>query len=253
MVNPTSCDPFAVASTLTGSGARFGDPADDQGSTSISPFQVSNCSALGFAPKLALSLKGGHRRGDYPALKATVTAREGDANIGKATVTLSPKLFLAQEHLDTVCTPRQFAARNCPKGSVYGSATAVTPLMEGSLSGPVYLRSNGNERSLPDLVAAISGRGVEIDVLGKIDSYKGGLRATFDVLPDAPLTKFTMSLSGGDKGIIANATNTCDNPQVSTAKFVAQDNANKNLRVPMKVKCKKKSGGKGKKSKGGRR
>ena len=252
MINPTSCDPFSVNSTLTGSGARFGDPADDQGSTSISPFQVSNCSGLGFAPKLALSLMGGHRRGDYPALRAIVTAREGDANIGKATVTLSPKLFLAQEHLETVCTPRQFAAHTCPAGSVYGTATAVTPLMEQPLSGPVYLRSNGSERNLPDLVAAISGRGIEIDVLGKIDSFKGGLRATFDVLPDAPLTKFTMSLRGGDHGIIANATNTCDNPQVSTVKFLGQDNATKRLRVPMQVKCKKKGGGKGKKSKGGR-
>jgi hypothetical protein len=62
-----------------------------------------------------------------------------------------------------------------------------------------------------------------------------------------------MSLRGGDHGIIANATNTCDNPQVSTVKFVGQDNATKNLRVPMQVKCKKKKGGgKGKKSKGGR-
>jgi hypothetical protein len=29
MVNPTDCDPFALTSTLTGSGARFDDPADD--------------------------------------------------------------------------------------------------------------------------------------------------------------------------------------------------------------------------------
>ena len=28
-LNPTSCDPFAVTSTLTGAGARFSDSADD--------------------------------------------------------------------------------------------------------------------------------------------------------------------------------------------------------------------------------
>jgi hypothetical protein len=252
MVNPTSCNPFSVASTLTGAGVRFDDPSDDRSSSPSSPFQVSNCSALGFAPRLALTLKGGHRRADYPALKATVTAREGDSNIGQATVTLPPKLFLAQEHLDTVCTARQFAAQNCPKGSVYGSATAVTPLVDEPMSGPVYLRANGNQRLLPDLVAVISGRGVEIELLGKIDSFKSGLRARFDVLPDAPLTKFTMSLRGGDKGIIANATNLCDNPQVATAKFVGQDNGVEETRVPVKAKCKKK-GSKGKKSKGGKR
>ena len=247
MVNPTSCDPFSLTSTLTGSGARFSDPSDDSTASSTAPFQVSNCSALSFTPRLALNLTGGHRRGEYPALKATLTPRPGDANLGKATVTLSPRLFLAQEHLETVCTQPQFAAHNCPAGSVYGSASAVTPLLETPLSGLVYLRANGGERSLPDLVAQLSGRGVEIDVLGKIDSFKGGLRARFDQLPDAPLTKFTMSLRGGDHGIIANATNTCEHPQVASAKFIAQDNAVHKAQVPLRVKCGK--SGEGKKAK----
>jgi len=250
MVNPTNCDPFALTSTLTGSGARFGDPADDSSATSSTPFQVSNCSALDFTPRLAISLKGGHRRGDYPALEAVVTPREGDANIGKATVTLPPKLFIAQDHFGTVCTQRQFAAHSCPQESVYGTATAITPLLETPLSGPVYLRSSSNP--LPDLVAALSGRGIEIDVLGRIDSYKGGLRARYDVLPDAPLSKFTMALRGGDHSLIENATNTCAVPQVATAKFSGQDNANKKLRVPLQVKCaKKKHGAKGPKAKKG--
>jgi hypothetical protein len=248
MVNPTSCNPFTVVSTLTGAGARFGDPSDDQSASAPTPYQVSNCSALGFAPRLALSLRGGVRRHSYPALTAVATPREGDSNIGTATVTLPPKLFLAQDHLETVCTPRQFSAHSCPKNSIYGTATAETPLLETPLSGPVYLRSNGNERTLPDLVAAISGRGVEIDVLGKIDSYKQGLRAKFDVLPDAPVSKFTMALRGGDHGLIVNATNICAHRQVATAKFVGQDNGVQNLQVPLKVKCKGK--GKGKDSKG---
>ncbi len=240
MVNPTDCDPFALSSTLTGSGARFDDPSDDVPATSLVPFQVSNCSALDFAPRLALRLKGSHRRGRFPALRATVTPREGDADIGAATVTLPPKLFLAQEHLESVCTPRQFAARSCPADSVYGHATAVTPLLEEPLTGPVYLRSNGGERKLPDLVAAIAGRGVEIEVPGKIDSYKGGLRARFEALPDAPLTRFTMALRGGDHSLIVNAIDLCAHPQVATAKFTGQDQANKKLRVPLQVQCKKK-------------
>lgn len=253
MVNPTDCDPFSLSSTLTGSGASFGDPADDSSATSSVPFQVSNCSALDFAPRFALQLKGSHRRGRYPALRATVTPREGDANIGNATVTLPPKLFLAQEHLESVCTQRQFDAHSCPANSVYGQATAVTPLMDEPLSGPVYLRSNGSQRTLPDLVAAISGRGIEIELLGKIDSYKGGLRARFDELPDAPLTRFTMALRGGDHSLIVNATDLCAHPQVATAKFGGQDNAEKKLRVPLQVKCpKKKHVAKGPKAKGGR-
>ncbi len=250
MVNPTSCDPFSVTSTLTGAGARFSDPSDDPTAAAPSPFQMSNCSELGFGPKFSINLKGGHERGDNPTLKAVVTPRSGDANLGKATVTLPPKIFLAQENIETICTPKQFDAKNCPKGSIYGSAKAVTPLLSEPLTGPVILRGNGSERALPDLVAALSGRGVEIDVLGKIDSRKGGLRARFDVLPDAPLTRFTMTLRGGDHGLIANATNTCANPQVATAKFIGQDNGIETLRPPLKFQCGKKKAGK---AKGGRR
>ena len=149
MVNPTSCDPFSVTSSLTGAGERFSDPADDTSAAAPSPFQMSNCSELGFGPKFAINLKGGHERGDHPTLRAIVTPRGGDANLGKATVTLPPKIFLAQESIETICTPKQFAAKNCPKGSVYGRATAVTPLLSEPLTGPVYLRANGNERALP--------------------------------------------------------------------------------------------------------
>ncbi len=255
MVNPTSCDPFQVTSTLTGAGERFSDPSDDSIAAAPSPFQVSNCSGLGFGPKLSLTLKGGHERGDHPTLRAVVTPRPGDANLGKATVTLPPKIFLAQENIETICTLKQYAAHNCPKGSEYGFASGVSPLLEEPLSGPVYLRANGNARALPDLVANLSGRGVEIDVLGKIDSRKGGLRARFNVLPDAPVTKFTMSLRGGDRGIIANATDICANPQVATAKFIGQDNATEALRVRLQTKCaKKKAKTKGSADKnGGRR
>ncbi len=262
MVNPTSCAPFSLSSTLTGAGGNLGSSADDSSATAVSPFQVSNCSALGFAPRLAITLVGGHKRSDYPALKAVVTPRERNANIGKAIVTLPPKLFLAQNHLESVCTPRQFAAGNCPKNSIYGTATAVTPLLDAPLTGPVYLRSNGNERPLPDLVAVLNGRGIEVEVLGKIDSFKGGLRANFDVLPDAPVTKFTMALLGGDHALVVNATNLCAHPQVATAKFTGQDNAVAKFQVPLGVKCGKqkksksapKQGGQsGGKTKGGKR
>ncbi len=46
-----------------------------------------------------------------------------------------------------------------------------------------------------------------------------------------------MSLRGGDHGIIANATNTCQHPQVASAKFIAQDNAVHKAQVPLRVKC----------------
>jgi hypothetical protein len=220
-INPTSCEHFSVESTLIGSGPRFSDPSDDVAAIAPSPFQVSDCTSLGFKPRISLRLKGGTKRGKYPSLKATVTPRPGDANIGKASVALPPSEFLEQEHIQTICTRAQYEAKRCPPTSVYGHAKAITPLMDEPLEGPVYLRASGNE--LPDLVAALSGRGIRIDVLGRIDSVKGGMRATYDVLPDAPVSKFTMTLRGGKRGLLVNSDDACKAPP-ATARMVGQNN-----------------------------
>ncbi len=236
-LNPTSCEPFSVASTLNGSGQRFGDPSDDSTAVATSPFQAFNCGSLGFRPKLSLKLKGPTKRGDYPSLRAEVKTRPGDANIGFASVALPPAEFLAQEHIETICTRGQFAREACPGGSVYGRARAFTPLLDRPLEGNVYLR--GSDNDLPDLVAALrgGGKGIAIDVVGAIDSFKGGLRGTFDVLPDAPVSKFVMTLRGGKHGLLVNSENLCGAPRLGTAKFVGQNDLGVKFHPRLAVKC----------------
>ena len=240
-INPTSCNPMTAISSLSGSGPSFASDADDSLVSVPSPFQVSSCSGLGFEPRLSLDLKGGTKRGNYPALKATVRPRPGDANIGYAQVTLPPSLFLAQEHIGTVCTRTQFAARKCPQESLYGSAKAITPLLGQPMEGPVYLRSSTNK--LPDLVADLNGAGVRIEVAGKIDSKEGGMRATFDVLPDAPVSKFTMSLFGGKRSLLVNSDNLCKARPTANARMAGQNNVGVVLKQRLQVRC----GGQGKK------
>jgi hypothetical protein len=221
-LNPTSCASFALASSLNGSGVRFGDPADDSLATATAPFQASNCSALGFKPRLSLSLKGGTRRGSYPSLRAELRPRRGDANVASAQVSLPPSVFLAQEHVGTVCTRVQEAREACPSRSVYGWARAFTPLLSEPLEGPVFVRSSDNP--LPDLVASMRGGGIgiRVDVVGRIDSHKGGLRGTFTDLPDAPISRFVMSLEGGRHGLLVSAADLCARRQAATARFVGQ-------------------------------
>ena len=109
-------------------------------------------------------------------------------------MTLPKALILDQSSLANVCTRIQFAAHECPKDSIYGYATADSPLLDGPLKGPVYLRSSDNE--LPDMLAALRGQ-VNIGLAGRIDSVKGRLRNTFDVVPDVPVSKFALTVSGG--------------------------------------------------------
>ncbi|HEX5763705.1 MAG TPA: hypothetical protein VFY04_11375 [Solirubrobacterales bacterium] len=202
VVNPTNCEPMAVEATVRG--------ADGATANVSNRFQVDGCAALGFKPRVRLSLKGGTKRGDNPALRAVVRPREGDANIARAAVTLPRSAFLDQGHIRTICTRVQFAADDCPQAAIYGRATAFTPLLDQPLRGPVYLRSSDNE--LPDMVAHLSGpahQPIEIEAVFRIDSIRGGIRSTLDIAPDAPVSRFVLRMQGGKKGLVQNSQDLC--------------------------------------------
>jgi hypothetical protein len=237
-LNPTSCDPMqitGVATLLNGQSALNG------------PFQVGGCANLGFKPKLGLRLKGKHGRGGNPALTAIVTM-PGGANIARASVALPHSEFLDQGHIGTICTRVQYAeggggGERCPAASVYGHATAHSPLLDQPLSGPVFLRSSDNE--LPDLVASLSGQ-IHIDLDGRIDSIHGGIRTTFESVPDAPVSKFVLQMPGGRKGLLENSTNICRNTHKATASYEAQNASTVTARPKLRVSCPKGRKGHGK-------
>ncbi|HEU4707516.1 MAG TPA: hypothetical protein VFS64_10030 [Solirubrobacterales bacterium] len=236
-LNPTGCERSSLVSTLSGSGADFADPGDDTSATASVPFQAFDCAGLGFRPRLSLRLRGGTRRGRYPALRAELRPRPGDANVASAQVALPRSVFLAQGHIGTICTRVQEAHEACPAASVYGWARAFTPLLAEPLEGPVFLRSSDNP--LPDLVASLRGGGVgiRVDVDGRIDSYKGGLRGTFAGIPDAPVSRFVLTLRGGKHGLLQNAANLCAAPQLATARFVGHANRGVAWHPRVKSKC----------------
>ena len=200
-LNPTSCKSMSVGATVTSDGGAVATPS--------SPFEVSGCSDLGFKPTLSLRLKGKTNRGAHPALRGVLKARAGDANIARAQVALPHSEFLDQAHIRTICTRVQFAAGRCPRGSVYGHARAFTPLLDLPLEGPVYLRSSNHQ--LPDLVVALKGQ-IEVDAVARIDSINGGIRTTFQAIPDAPLSKVVLTMQGGKKGLLVNSRNLCKAP-----------------------------------------
>jgi hypothetical protein len=215
--NPTNCEPTTVGGSLTSL------------TGSIAPlsqrFQVGGCRGLGFRPGLKISLKGSTKRAGLPALKAVVTyPKEGDyANIASAQVGLPHSEFLEQANLDKVCTQPQLRSRTCPANSVYGKAKAWSPLLDKPLEGPVYL-GVGFGHKLPDIVADLDGQ-IRILLHGKVDTTKaGGIRNTFEVVPDAPVSRFVLEMKGGKKyGLLTNSENVCRKPQVVSARFVAQN------------------------------
>jgi hypothetical protein len=226
-LNPTSCARERVAAQIWGGGADPFSLADDAPLSREAPFQAAGCRALGFRPRLSLRLKGGVRRGAHPALRAVLRPRPGDANISDAVVRLPRSAFLEQGHIRTICTRVQFAARNCPKGAIYGRVRAFTPLLSEPLQGPVYLRSSNN--NLPDLVFDLRGL-VDFEAVGRLDSRRGGIRATFTRVPDAPISRVVLDMQGGRKGLIVNSTDLCRKKRRVNALFKAHNGRRQGLR-----------------------
>ena len=222
-LNPTSCEPFATTGALLGGG---GDPANPTSFSSFgvsAPFQAGGCEALGFKPKLFTKLIGGRkkmRRNGHPAFRAVLVARAGDANIKRAALTLPHSQFLDQNHIGTICTRVQLAASACPARSIYGYARAQTPLLDDEVQGPVYLVASDHE--LPDLLADLHGQ-VNVRLRGVISSAKQRLKTVFFPVPDVPVSKFTLNMKGGKKGLLVNSRDLCLGRNRSFLNFKAQN------------------------------
>jgi len=239
-LNPTNCSAMSFAGALHGGGANPLDPSSFSTVPVSAPFKVDGCEGLGFKPKLFMRVFGGTRRAKSPKLRAVLVARDGDANIGRASVKLPKPLILEQASLANVCTRVQFAAQDCPKDSIYGFAEATTPLLDGPLKGPVYLRSSSHE--LPDMVAALNGQ-VDVVLDGRIDSVKGRLRTTFDTVPDVPVSRFVVTIKGGKKrGLLVNSTNLCAKKYKVIARFTGQNGKKANQKPKLRTPCKKHKG-----------
>lgn len=230
-LNGTSCDRTSIGGSL-GSTQGFLAPLSD-------PFQLGECAGLPFKPQLSLEFKGSTRRTANPRLIATVRAKPGEANIAMAQVKLPKAAFLDNSHIGTVCTRVQFAADQCPTDSVYGQASATSPLLDYPLTGNVYLRSS--DHPLPDLVVALRGpatQPVAIDLIGRTDSVKGALRNTFEAAPDAPVSSFRLELFGGKKGLIELSDGLCAN-RYATVLMNGQNGKTHDTRPLVKASCPK--------------
>jgi hypothetical protein len=220
MLNPTNCAAGATSGVLNGGGANPANPAAFSSYAVSAPYQATECNKLAFKPKLFTKLFGPTKRAKNPRIRAILEAREGDANLSRAALTLPHSLFLDQSHIKTVCTRVQLAAKACPSGSVYGSAEAKSPLLDNKLKGPVYLVSSNDK--LPNLVADLRGQ-VNIQLRGVISSKRGGLKTVFPTVPDLPVKKFILNMKGGKKSLLVNSTNTCAKKQTAVLNLKGQN------------------------------
>ena len=233
-INPTNCDPKAIETQVIG----------DQGGVSnlSNPFQAANCGILPYAPSLSLRLTGGLKRRGHPAIHAVLRAKQGEANTRRVSVTLPKGELLDNSHIGTVCTRAAFAADSCPRRALIGHAEARTPLLDHPLSGPVYLRSSQHE--LPDMALDLEGQ-LDIEAIGRIDSVDARLRATFESVPDVPVSEIRLNLFGGSKGLLQNSETLCGRKKHATARLQGQNGLRLKREILLQSSCAGQSGRRG--------
>jgi hypothetical protein len=205
MLNPTSCAEKRIAGTIGSYGGQTAQVA--------SRFQVADCQALALTPKLAISLsgRGQARPGKHPALDATVTQPSGQANLRQVVTKLPLSLALDPNNAQGLCEYQDGLANKCGPQTIVGRATALTPILNQPLSGPVYfvkgVRTDAQgvqHKTLPTLLIPLKGEnGVEIDLRAQSATTKSNqLVTTFSNIPDAPISRFALHISGGRHGIL---------------------------------------------------
>jgi hypothetical protein len=228
-LNPTSCSPMAISSTLT---SNLG-----QTTRASSPFQDANCANLKFTPKFSVSTNGKTSKANGASLTAKLSYPNGSlgsqANISRVKVELPKQLPSRLTTLQKACTNAQFNANpaGCPAASVIGHATVHTPLLPVPLTGPAIFVSHGGE-AFPSLVIVLQGYGVTIELVGTTFISKAGITSTtFKTVPDTPFTSFELTLPQGKFSALAsnlpNKANGsfCGQKLVMPSEFIAQNGA----------------------------
>jgi hypothetical protein len=183
--NPTSCG--VATSKLTA--VSYGGIT----STRQSAFTPTGCSSLPFAPQVTGSAKVG-TFGDVE-ITTNITQAAGEAALKRSELTLPKEVAPRFAALSRICTLSDPAA--CPSSGTVGSATVESPLLGAALNGRVVLRKGS---PIPG-IALVFPAPFPFTFEGSVALTSLGLKATFDGLPDVPISKLQVKFSGGPNSL----------------------------------------------------
>ncbi|HVR05477.1 MAG TPA: hypothetical protein VMS02_05505 [Solirubrobacteraceae bacterium] len=224
MFNPTSCAALSTESLLNGFVPGSSTGASQ---TIATPFQVNECSKLAFSPKLSAYSGARYSRANGASIEVKISQGAKQMNLRKVLMTLPKQLPARGSTLKKACPAAQFedgpAPGTCPSTSRVGGIKVTTPVLPGTLEGPAYLVSHGNE-AFPDLDLIVRGDGVQVVLVGhSFISSKGVISSKFETLPDVPVTSATVNLPIGPQSLLAANANLCTANLVATTNIYGQN------------------------------
>lgn len=210
MRNPTSCGTGQITTDLT---SALGAAAQRSASLTF-----GECASLPFKPKMTLAFRDNRemRKLRHPRVVATVTQREGEAGVKSTSVAMPQQVALAAANAQGLCEKADAARDTCPAASMVGTAVAETPILDKPLKGPIYFvkgirtdpKTGQQIKTLPTLYVPLRGE-TQINLRATTAISGKRLVTTFGAIPDAPITKFTLTINGGKHGIIAANRDLC--------------------------------------------
>jgi hypothetical protein len=196
ILNPTSCEPTSISSTLTGS--------EGAAATISSPFQTANCANLKFTPKLQVATttpKATKTNGVGLTFKITEPKNPVGTQswLNEAKFDIPRQLPARLTTIQKACLASTFEHNRaaCPTASIIGHATVHTPVLPVPLEGPIYFVSYGSTK-FPDAVFVLKGYGITIEQHGQTYISKTSVTsATFHNIPDVPFNNIEVTIPTG--------------------------------------------------------
>jgi hypothetical protein len=199
MINPTNCESQSFSGTATSTEGASAPIA--------SHFQMGSCRSLEFHPDFKVSTNAQSSKANGASLDAKILYPSAPAGSNQATtqsaiasvkVDLPIQLPSRLTTLQKACLAKVFEENpaKCPKESLVGNATAITPVLPVPLNGPAYFVSHGGE-AFPSLIVILQGYGVSVELIGTTLIKNGITSSTFKQVPDVPITSFDLNLPQG--------------------------------------------------------
>jgi hypothetical protein len=197
--NPTNCAPQSITGMI---GAVEG------ASSPVSvPFQVTNCAALKFTPKVTVTTAAKTSKANGASLVFKISYPKGAMGsqswFNEAKFDLPKQLPARLTTIQKACVAATFEHNRgaCPAASVIGHAVVHTPVLPVPLEGPVYFVSYGGA-AFPDAVLVLDGYGVHIELHGNtfINGKTSITSATFRNTPDVPFESIEVTIPSGKFG-----------------------------------------------------